>query len=140
MYSTLMVPVDVAHKDRHGPGLRVAADLARHYGAEICFVTVTSAAPGALGHTPEEARDALDAFAAEQAQANGVKARGHLALSHDPAVELDKTLLAALEEIGADLVVMDSHVPGWADWLTGSHGGWLASHAPVSVMVVRDKD
>lgn len=137
MYSTIMVPVEISHPDQQEGALSVAADLARHYGASLCFVTVTSAAPGTLGHTPDEARDVLNAFSQAQSEARGVKTRAHLALSHDPTTDLDKSLLAAIEETGADLVVMASHMPGWADLLTGSHGGWLAAHAPVSVMVVR---
>jgi len=138
VYSTIMVPLDIAHPDRQARALRVAGDLAAQYGAELCFVTVTSAAPGTLGHTPEEAKERLNAYARDKGQELDVKARAHLALSHDPAVDLDKTLLGAVDETGADLVVMASHVPGWADFFTGSHGGWLASHAKVSVMVVRD--
>ena len=43
----------------------------------------------------------------------------------------------AVHETGADLVVMASHIPGIADAIWPSHGGRLASHADVSVFVVR---
>lgn len=138
VYSKIMMPVDVAHPDRQVRALSVAADLAAHYDAEICYVTVTSAAPGALGHTPDDARARLAEFALAQSAAYGIKTRSHLALSHDPSTDLDKTLLAAIDETGADLVVMASHEPAWSDLLTGSHGGRLATHAKISVMVVRD--
>jgi nucleotide-binding universal stress UspA family protein len=56
----------------------------------------------------------------------------------DPAVEVDRKLLAIIQESGADLIVMATHQPGWIEYLVNSHGGRLASHAPVSVFVVRD--
>lgn len=138
MFAKIMAPVDLAHEVALNRALEVAADMARHYGAELCFVAVTAAAPGPLGHTPEEAAAELAAFAERQATAHGLRATSHLSVSHDPAVDLNTTLLDTIAEVGADLVVMASHVPGWADIFTGSHGGWLAGHAPVSVMVVRE--
>lgn len=138
MYSKIMVPVDLEHPDGSGRALEVAADLGRHYGADVVYVAVTSSAPGPLGHTPDEKTARLQAFADTQGTEHGLAVAAHLALSHDPASDLDKALIAAIRDTGADLVVMASHMPGWADFLTGSHGGWLASHAHSSVMVVRD--
>jgi len=69
---------------------------------------------------------------------HGHKATSHSIVSHDPAADLDKSLMKACEEINADLVVMASHVPGVADYLFPSHGGEMARHAGVSVMVVRE--
>ena len=138
MYSKIMVPVDLEHIDHLQRALDVAADLGRHYGAGICYVAVTSSAPGLLGHTPEEKSERLARFAAAQGEVHGLVATSHLALSHDPKADMDNTLLGAVSETGADLVVMGSHMPGWADIFTGSHGGWMATHAKTSVMVVRD--
>ncbi|MFC3615989.1 universal stress protein [Lutimaribacter marinistellae] len=138
MYSRIMVPVDIAHPGGLSKALGVAADLAMHYGAEICYVAVSSSAPGDLGHNPEEARTKLAHFAAAQGEAHGHAAKSHLAISHDPAVDLDRTLLKAVQDTGADLVIMASHVPAWSDFLRGSHGGHMANHAKCSVMIVRD--
>ena len=49
---------------------------------------------------------------------------------------MDHQLCEAMDEIGADLVVMGSHIPHWYEF--GSHGGKLAAHAHCSVMIVRD--
>ena len=43
----------------------------------------------------------------------------------------------AAEELGADLVVMATHVPNLTDYIWASHGGHLASHAKASVFLVR---
>ncbi|MEY8839162.1 universal stress protein, partial [Cribrihabitans sp. XS_ASV171] len=86
MYSKIMVPVDIAHPGGLTRALEVAADLARHYGAEVCYVAVSASAPGTLGHTPEEATSRVAQFAAAQGEAHGHAATSHLAISHDPAV------------------------------------------------------
>ncbi|MBR9766762.1 MAG: universal stress protein [Rhodobacteraceae bacterium] len=133
-----MVPVDLAHKDKLGKSLDVAAKLAASFEAELVLVGVTSALPGSLAHTPDEYREKLDAFAAEQGAAHGITARALAKIGHDVVTDLDRSLLAAIDEAGADLVVMQSHVPNITDYVWPSHGGHLASHAKVSVMIVRN--
>lgn len=133
-----MAPVDLAHADKLGRALQVAADLADRYGAEVCYVAVTAPTPGALAHNPSEFAARLDDFAQAQAARHGHTATSHSVVSHDPAVDLDDSLLKACDDTGADLVVMASHVPGVVDFLFPSHGGRIATHAEVSVMVVRE--
>ena len=110
VFTKLMVPVDVTHPGQLEKALAVAADLARHYGAGICYVAVTSSAPNTLGHTPDEAARHLDEFAAAQGETHGLDTSGHLVVSHDPAVDLDKSLLGAIQDTGADLVVADQNI------------------------------
>ncbi len=140
MFSKIMVPIDLAHADQQMAALEVAADLAGHYGAELVYTAVTAQTPGPMGHNPEEFAANLGEFAQGQATVHDIKTSSHAVVSHDPAVELDDALLKACKEIGADLVVMASHVPGVADFLLPSHGGRMASHAGVSVMIVREED
>ena len=137
MFSKIMVPVDLVHAARLGRALSVAADLAKLYNSELCFVAVTAPTPGPAAHNPQEFAAKLEAFAQSEADTHGVKATSHSIISHDPAVDLDRNLAKAREDIGADLVVMASHVPGIADYLFPSHGGRMAKHAGVSVMIVR---
>ncbi|MFV0515440.1 MAG: universal stress protein [Jhaorihella sp.] len=139
MFRKIMAPVDLAHASRLSRALQVTADLAIRYDAEVCFVAVTAPTPGPLAHNPEEFAARLEEFAQAQAARHGYAASSHSMVSHDPAVDLDDTLLKAREETGADLVVMASHVPGIASFLLPSHGGRMASRAGVSVMVVREQ-
>ena len=62
MYKTVMIPVDLEHKDLLEKALATAADLAQHYGAELYAVGVTSAAPGVVAHNPSEYAQKLDQF------------------------------------------------------------------------------
>lgn len=137
MFHNIVVPVDLAHAESLEKALAVSADLAKHYGARVTYVSVTSAAPGKVAHTPEEFGEKLARFAAAQAETRGIEAGSHPEISHDPAIDLDKTLLKAAEALEADLIVMASHVPGLADYLWPSNGGTVAGHARASVMVVR---
>lgn len=140
MYKMIAVPVDLAHADRLQKAVDTAGGLAKFYGAQVTYIGVTAATPGPEGHNPTEYRTHLDAFAAEQAKAHGIGVAAHAVVSHDPAANLDRDLLGAVEAIGADLVVMASHEPGAADrfWhLWPSHGGAMATHAKASVFVVR---
>jgi len=137
MYKTIMVPVDLEHAERLDKALRTAADLAGHYGATACYVAVTAATPGRVAHNPAEFAQKLESFGRNQAERHGHNATTRALLSHDPAADLDHKLVEAAHETGADLVVMASHIPGIADAIWPSHGGRLASHADVSVFVVR---
>lgn len=138
MFSTVMVPVDLAHSDRLAKALDCAAMMARAEGATLVYVGVSAAAPSSVAHTPEEYAEKLAAFAAEQGRAHGVETTSHAVTSHDPATDLDPALLQAVEDTGADLVVMASHIPNVADHIWPSNGGTIATRAKTSVLVVRD--
>ncbi|WP_109468852.1 universal stress protein [Albibacillus kandeliae] len=137
MFNRIMTPVDLAHRPKMERGLKCSADLARTYGIPVVYVGVTASTPGALGHTPEEYREKLEEFAREEASAEGIQTSAHMVVSHDPTTDLDDVLLKALDQVGADLVVMSSHVPGLTDYIWPSNGGKIAAHASASVMLVR---
>ena len=137
MYSTILVPVDLAHAEKLEKSLELAARMAKTEGARIVYCGVTAGTPGAVAHSPEEFGRKLEAFAAEQAGKSGVDCSALAMTSHDPAIDLDKALMKAIDDSGADLVVMASHVPGVLDHFFTSNAGWLATHADISVMVVR---
>lgn len=137
MYKKILVPVDLAHLERLEKALKTASDLAGHYGAELCYVGVTATTPGPVAHNPEEFAEKLEAFGRERATGTGCKVTTRAYSSHDPAVDLDDKLAEAIEEVGADLVVMASHVPGLPEHIFASNAGHLASHAKISVFVIR---
>lgn len=137
MFKKIMVPVDLNHTDTLNKALAAASDLAGLHGAVVAYVAVAPATPGPLGHTPEEKAARLAEFAEAEAMARGINAEAHSVISHDPSADLDAALLKAVEDTGADLVVMASHVPGLVDYVWPSHGGRLAAHAKTSVFVVR---
>ncbi|MFO7919367.1 universal stress protein [Rhodobacteraceae bacterium W635] len=138
MFKRIMIPVDLAHEGNLERALQVACDLSSHYGAELVYVGVTGETPSSVAHTPAEFAAKLETFAKEETKARGGgSARAHTITAHDPAVEIDKLLEKAATDLGADLVVMGSHIPSRFDF--SSHGGHVANHATCSVMLVRDQ-
>lgn len=137
MYKHIMVPVDLRAADKLNKALRTAADLARHYGATVHYVGVTGAAPSEVAPNPAGFAERLREFAAQQSAEHGIQAQSKPMLSHDQTIDLDSTLSKAGEEIGADLIVMGSHVPGMLEHVFSSNAGYLASHSSLSVFVVR---
>lgn len=138
MFQRILAPVDLAHLDTLDRALNVAAEAARQNGASVVYVSVGAAAPGPIAHTPEEFTAKLDSFAADQAARHGISGSAMAVISHDPTSDLNETLLKAIDEAGADLVVMASHKPGLADYFFHSNGGEIAARAGVSVFIVRD--
>jgi nucleotide-binding universal stress UspA family protein len=137
MYSRILVPVDLAHRDQLTKALDTATDLARHYGAALTYVSVTAETPTSVAHNPREFAEKLAAFARTRGAADGLAIETHAYTATDPAIDIDRILLRAIDEAGADLVVIASHKPGLADYFWGSHGGKLGAHAAISVFVVR---
>lgn len=137
MYSRIMVPVDLAHKDSLSKAVDTASALAALWGAELVLVGVAANTPGSIAHTPEEFRAKLKAYADEQGAAHGINAQGKAVISHDPATDLDPSLLKTADEMGADLIVMATHVPNLSDYIWPSNGGTVAGRAKASVMLVR---
>ncbi len=139
MYHKILVPVDLAHMDKIPKTLSTAIDMAKHYNASLCYVTVTNSTPGAAAHNPQELNDKLTEFATEQGKAHGIQTSAEVLESVDTAVELDKKLLKAIKDTGSDLVVMASHTPGLGDklHLLRSNGAEIVKHSDISVFVVR---
>lgn len=137
MYHTIMVPVDLQHADKLEKALATGADLAKFYGAAIHMVGVTASEPSSVAHNPSEFARKFQAFADEQSAKRGVSFIAREITSHDPTIDLDEHLDKAADEIGADLIVMASHIPGIADYIFSSRAGFLASHTDKSVFVVR---
>jgi len=137
MFKHILAPVDLAHLGKLDRALAVTAEEAKLRGARVTYVSISASAPGPLGHNPEEFSERLEAFAREQADKHGIDARALALTSHDPTTDVDDALLRAVEETGADLVIMASHNPGFADYFWPSNGGKVAARSDASVFIVR---
>ena len=137
MFNKIAVPIDLAHVEQQQKALTVATDMAKHYQASVVLVGVSTTAPSNIAHTPAEYAEKLAAFAAEQSAALGVKLDSQAVASVDISIDLEKQLDRVVHDLGADLVVMASHVPGFRDFLFKSHAKYFASHTDVSVLIVR---
>jgi len=138
MFKHIMVPVDLAEKESSSQAILVASDLSDYYDAQMTLVSVSGGLQGKVSHSGEEYARRLALYADEIAAKRGGPVSSQTYNVPDPSVEVDAKLLQAITDLEADLVVMASHQPGWVEYLINSHGGRLASHAPISVFIVRD--
>ncbi|MBP0483078.1 universal stress protein [Sagittula salina] len=138
MFHKIVLPVDLTHADKLGKALGLAAELATRYGAEVCYVGVTANTPGAVARNPKDYSDRLAAFAAEQGHERGINTTSRTIVSHDPSVDTDRHLIEAVKDLGADLVVMATHLPNAGDYIWAGHGASVAAHVGASVFLVRD--
>lgn len=132
-----MVPVDLGHLEQLGKALDLAAQLAEGAESPISYVGVTMATPSRIARSPAAFAELLREFAEKESAERGIRTAAKAYTSHDLTTDLDQILLQAIRDTEADLVVMASHRPGFAEHIFASHAGHLASHAPVSVFVVR---
>jgi len=137
LYKKIMVPVDLSHVGDLDKALKTAGTLAKQFSAPVIYTSVTAAAPSPVAHSPQEFEQKLSAFAAKEGASHGIDAEAKAIVSHDPTVDLDETLMKAVKDTGADLVVMQSHLPNLTDYIWPSNGGTIATHSSASVFVVR---
>lgn len=138
MTQRILVPVDLDNADKLTDALDAAADIARARDTVVVYVGVVDAAPTSGRRTDAQiAKDRLDAFAAEQAAAHGIRTADHVALRRDLHLHVGREIIETAAEAGCGLIVMASHVPGLKEHVFSSNAGYVASHAPVSVYVVR---
>ncbi len=138
MFKLMMIPVDLRHTDQLQKALDLSADIAKHYDVPVCYVGVAGDVPTSIAHNAAEFEQKFRAFADEQAAKHGIKADCKVFIGHDLVTDVDDVLLKAVDEIGADLVVMASHVPTITDYIWPSNGGKIAAHTKASVFIVRN--
>jgi len=137
MFKQIMVPVDLGHVDQLEKSLRIAADLSKLYDAPVCYVGVANTQPSSVSHDVQEYERKLAKFAEQQLAMHGHQGTSRAYAGHDLVMDVDDVLLAAVDKINADLVVMASHVPTLVNYIWPTNGGRIAAHAKAAVFVVR---
>ncbi|WP_370400047.1 universal stress protein [Sulfitobacter sp. JB4-11] len=138
MYSKILVPVDLDNADHLTKALDLAGRTAKQSGASIVYVDVVDAVPTMSARTEgERMADRLKHFAAKQSAEHGVQTTDVVALRSDLHLNVGSDIIKAAKEADCDLIVMASHIPGIKDHILSSNAGYVASHAPMSVYVVR---
>lgn len=137
MAAPIMVAVDLAHKEDLQKSVGLAVELANLHNAPLILVSVTESGPSPVATSEAGYADALDAYAAELAAKHRIEVKAKNVHSVDVPAELGDALIGTASELGAEAVVMASHVPGFLEHLFSSNAGYVASHAKCSVFVVR---
>lgn len=137
MIKSIMIPVDLEHKEALEKAIRMAVEIAKTHTASVTLVGVGGSEPSAVAHNPDEFATKLAAFASEVSARHGIEVASEAIHDNDVVIELGTALLVAAEKIGADLIVIASHIPGFIEHIFASNAGYVASHAKCSVFVVR---
>ena len=136
MYKKIIIPIDLAHKERAGAMIAAAkavadADTTFHLVHIIDQIPsyVASQLPENIHQDRQRmAATGLDEIAASAGVvAETVTAHGHAA----------DNILRLAEERSADLIIIASHKPGFQDYLIGSTAGRVVRHSKCSVLVIR---
>ena len=137
MFKTIMIPIDLAHRDKLEKAIKIAGEIASIQDASLTLVGISADVPGEIAQTPALYREKLKDFTAEQSNRIGRALDWKAVFVPDPRRDLDDALRDTAHELGADLIVMASHIPTFADQIIASNTGALASHADLSVLIVR---
>ncbi|MDA5095226.1 universal stress protein [Aliiroseovarius sp. KMU-50] len=137
MTKSVLVPVDLAHTDALEAAISAVRVVAAPERAKVTLVGVTGSVPSAAAHNPTEFSEKLAAYGSEVAARIGLPVDTQTLVDVDVEADLGRVLIKAAEDLGADLIVMASHVPGFIEHIIASNAGYVASHAKCSVYVVR---
>ena len=136
MYSTILVPIDMAHVAEGKANIDLAAQHAAA-GAKIILLNVVEDIPnwaavelpaGLIDQSIESAQSELKAIAT----AAGMKMEVEVRTGHSY-----NTILDVAKEKDVDLIIIASHRPGLQDYFLGSTAAKVVRHASCSVLVVR---
>ncbi|HMB48747.1 MAG TPA: universal stress protein [Afifellaceae bacterium] len=139
MFKTILVPVDISQLESAVHALSLAKDMAKARGGKIVLLNVIEEVPNYIAaeipaavftNSAEHTETELTAFAEREGVAGDAEIvirRGHAA----------RDILEFATERSADMIVMASHDPGFADYFLGSVAGHVVRHAHCSVLVAR---
>ena len=140
MFSSILVPVDLADIEIARAALDQAVELATVSGGKLRLITVRSLLPVTyMEYVPVD----FDVTAKADAEAELKALAGGLALPRERVsvtVRLGSIYGEVLDEAKqchADLIVVGSHRPSMATYLLGSNAKTIVRHAICSVLVVR---
>lgn len=142
MYTSILVPIDLAEDSSWKKSLPVAEAMARTFQAELHLVAVVPDFGKSIvgGYFPKDFEgDALKAAGQMLKQfiddhiESGLSVKGHIA--HGTIYE---EINRAADKLGCDLIVLASHRPELKDYLLGPNAARVVRHANQSVLVVRD--
>ncbi len=133
MPKKILLPIDLTSPDAWRDAIDAAEDLARRYAATLAVLWVAPPAAADPATLPETYLPALHEFVAGRF-ADDIAVEAHVRADWgDPVREI----CHAAAELGADLIVMGTHMPQADETLDHSNAAQVALQAGCSVWVVR---
>ena len=140
MFSRIIVAIDLEHETPPVRLLQAAGDIARANNADLHLMHVIPAAPPIVSQYLESGYEKLaSAESGKQleAMAAGLDIGAGKIACTVRFGEIYQEILALADKISADLILLESHKPGVADYLLGSNAARVVRHATCSVFVLR---
>lgn len=140
MFTSILVPIDLADTDLAKPAIETAAALVKTSQGVVRLLNVMPMTPVMLADYVPPDFDAQQRQSAQEALAIVARESGINALQISTAVRQGGIYHEILEEaaiVGADLIVMTSHRPSMQSYFLGSNAGHVVRYAKCSVLVVR---
>lgn len=142
MFKKILAPIYLAEGKIARPALDKAVQLADLSGAALRLLNVQNEAPVAFqDFVPETFDEELRARAERRLKeiaAQLATPQNRLTIAARSG-RIYPEILAEADEWGADLIVVGSHRPSFADYLLGSNARAIAGRAKCSVLIVRDR-
>jgi nucleotide-binding universal stress UspA family protein len=140
MFTSILVPIDLADTDLAKPAIATAATLSETFKGNVRLLNVLQMTPVMLAEYVPADFDAQQRQSSEEALAIVAAESGIDARRISVAVRQGGIYHEVLEEaaaISADLIVMTSHRPAMRTYFLGSNAGHVVRYATCSVLVVR---
>ncbi|MFZ1814205.1 MAG: universal stress protein [Rhizobiaceae bacterium] len=136
MYSNIIIPVDLGHKERL-PAMLKAAEAVAEPGAKAILVNVVDPVPAYVasqlpGNVESERKTTAEAALKDMVKDVSIDLET-VAIKGHPA----DVILRLAEARNSDLIVIASHKPGLQDYLIGSTAARVVRHAKCSILVIR---
>ncbi|MCO5131026.1 MAG: universal stress protein [Xanthobacteraceae bacterium] len=140
MYTSILVPIDLADSGLAKPAVSAAATLANTFNARVRLLNVLPMTPVMLAeYVPanfdEQQRRSCEEAIAIVAAESGVAPDRVSSTVRQGGIYHE--ILEEAAEINADLIVMSSHRPAVKTYFLGSNAGNVVRYARCSVLVVR---
>jgi nucleotide-binding universal stress UspA family protein len=140
MFSSILVPLDLADTDLARPALATAATLSQTSNGKIRLLNVLPMTPVMLAEYVPADFDVQQRQTSEEALDIIARESGVDASRISTAVRQGGIYHEILEEaaaVKANLIVMTSHRPAMRTYFLGSNAGHVVRYAKCSVLVVR---
>lgn len=134
MYKTILVPIDLSHPEPARKTLKIARAIGGADARIALLHVLPETPPFVASELPEGtlARNLERALAELEAVGKDSGAEAEVRHGHAPTA-----ILEYAEEIGADLIIVGSHRPGFQDYFLGSTASRVVRHAQCAVLVDR---
>ena len=136
MYNRILIPIDFSHEDHALDSINKAKKLCS--GGEIILLHVVEEVPDYIqSYLPDEFK--IDKVNSAENELNELLEKSEL---DNAQIEVRKgrsynSILESADENQVNLIIINSHKPGFEDYLLGSTAAKVVRHANCAVLVER---